>query len=82
MLADYHVHTPYCGHAQGKVVQYVDSAIIAGIQEIGFADHLGRYYLSKSQKRRYWDWGMDEKILDVTMPNCPICGKFTVNIYP
>jgi histidinol-phosphatase (PHP family) len=61
MLADYHVHTPYCGHAHGKVIQYVHSAISSGLHEIGFSDHLGRYYLSKSQKRRYWDWGMDEK---------------------
>jgi histidinol-phosphatase (PHP family) len=60
MLADYHVHTPYCGHAHGKVIQYVHSAISAGLHEIGFSDHLGRYYLSKSQRRRYWDWGMDE----------------------
>lgn len=61
MLADYHIHTPYCGHAHGKIIQYVESAIRSGLHEIGFADHLGRYYLSKSQKRRYWDWGMDEK---------------------
>ncbi|MBD3345739.1 MAG: histidinol-phosphatase HisJ family protein [Chitinivibrionales bacterium] len=60
MLVDYHVHTPYCGHAQGKIVEYIESAIAAELTEIGFADHLGRYYLSRSQKRRYWDWGMDE----------------------
>ncbi|MBD3390962.1 MAG: histidinol-phosphatase HisJ family protein [Chitinivibrionales bacterium] len=62
-VADYHVHTPYCGHAQGKIVEYVDAAIAAGIPEIGFSDHLGRYYLTKSQKRRYWDWGMNERNL-------------------
>lgn len=61
MLADYHVHTPYCGHAQGKTIEYVESAIAKGIQEIGFSDHLGRYYLGASQKKRYWDWGMDER---------------------
>ncbi|MBD3322664.1 MAG: histidinol-phosphatase HisJ family protein [Chitinivibrionales bacterium] len=61
VLVDYHVHTPYCGHAQGKIIDYIESGIAAGLSEIGFADHLGRYYLSRSQKRRYWDWGMDEK---------------------
>ncbi|HEX3019337.1 MAG TPA: histidinol-phosphatase [Chitinispirillaceae bacterium] len=61
MLADYHVHTPYCGHAHGKIIQYVESAIQSGLHEICFADHLGRYYLSKSQKHRYWDWGMNER---------------------
>jgi histidinol-phosphatase (PHP family) len=61
MLADYHVHTPYCGHARGKVIEYVRSAVSLGLSEIGFADHLGRYYLTPTQRRRYWDWGMDER---------------------
>ncbi|NLE01434.1 MAG: histidinol-phosphatase [Fibrobacter sp.] len=61
MLIDYHVHTPYCGHAHGKIVHYIDSAIAAGINEIGFSDHYGRYYLTRSQKARYWDWGMSER---------------------
>lgn len=63
MLADYHVHTPYCGHAKGKIIDYVHSAIAAGLHEIGFSDHLGRYYLTKPQKKRFWDWGMDERDL-------------------
>jgi histidinol-phosphatase (PHP family) len=63
LLVDYHIHTPYCGHAHGKIIDYIETAIAAGIQEIGFSDHLGRYYLSKSQRRRYWDWGMSERAL-------------------
>jgi histidinol-phosphatase (PHP family) len=61
MLADYHVHTPYCGHAKGKIIEYVLSAVALGLSEIGFSDHLGRYYLTPTQRRRYWDWGMDER---------------------
>jgi histidinol-phosphatase (PHP family) len=64
MLADYHVHTPYCGHARGKTVEYVEAALAQGLSELGFSDHLGRYYLSPSQRRRYWDWGMDGRTLD------------------
>jgi len=63
VIVDYHVHTPYCGHAQGQIIQYVQTAVQRGIKEIGFADHLGRYYLSKVQKRRYWDWGMNDRNL-------------------
>lgn len=63
MLADYHVHTPYCGHARGAIIEYVQTALRLGFREIGFADHLGRYYLSGSQRRRYFDWGMDERNL-------------------
>jgi histidinol-phosphatase (PHP family) len=61
LIADYHVHTPYCGHAQGKTIEYIETAIKLGIAEIGFSDHLGRYYLAKNQKKRYWDWGMRER---------------------
>jgi histidinol-phosphatase (PHP family) len=63
MLVDYHVHTPYCGHARGKTIEYVERAVELGFDEIGFADHLGRYYLTAAQKRRYWDWGMDARKL-------------------
>jgi histidinol-phosphatase (PHP family) len=61
LIVDYHVHTPYCGHAQGKTIDYIECAISAGIDEIGFSDHLGRYYLGNAQKKRYWDWGMRER---------------------
>ena len=61
MLVDYHIHTPYCGHAHGKTIEYIEQAIALGFSEIGFADHLGRYYLTHVQRRRYWDWGMHEK---------------------
>jgi histidinol-phosphatase (PHP family) len=61
LIADYHVHTPYCGHAQGKTVNYIGAAITLGLAEIGFSDHLGRYYLAKNQRKRYWDWGMRER---------------------
>lgn len=64
MIVDYHVHTPYCGHAQGKMIEYVEMAINAGMSEIGFSDHLCRYYLGRLQRKRYWDWGIAEKDLD------------------
>ena len=63
MIVDYHIHTPYCGHAQGKTIQYIEKAIEIGFDEIGFADHLGRYYLTHVQRRRYWDWGMNERTI-------------------
>lgn len=61
MIADYHVHTPYCGHARGKTVDYIETAIGLGLSEIAFTDHLGRYYLARNQRKRYWDWGMRER---------------------
>jgi histidinol-phosphatase (PHP family) len=64
MLADYHVHTAYCGHARGKIIQYVDRAIALGLREIGFADHLSRYYLTPAERDQYFDWGMSPQDLD------------------
>jgi histidinol-phosphatase (PHP family) len=61
LIADYHVHTPFCGHAKGKMIEYVESAVKAGLDEIGFSDHLGRYYLGHVQRKRLWDWGMPER---------------------
>jgi histidinol-phosphatase (PHP family) len=46
------------------MVEYIEAAIQAGITELGFSDHLGRYYLGRIQKKRYWDWGISERDLD------------------
>jgi histidinol-phosphatase (PHP family) len=64
IISDSHIHSPYCGHAHGKIIDYVEVAIQKGMKEICFTDHLGRYYLTESQKKRYWDWGMNEHNLE------------------
>ena len=38
-LADYHTHTPLCGHAEGSPDDFILAAIRAGLAEIGFSDH-------------------------------------------
>ena len=38
-LADYHMHTPLCGHATGDLPEYVAAGRAAGLAEIGFSDH-------------------------------------------
>ncbi len=42
---DYHLHTGLCGHAAGKVGEYLEEAARKGIYEIGFSDHLPLYFL-------------------------------------
>lgn len=37
--ANYHTHTYRCGHARGEDRRYVEEAIAAGIQILGFSDH-------------------------------------------
>ena len=39
MLANYHTHTARCGHAVGEDREYVEAAIKAGMQVLGFSDH-------------------------------------------
>jgi len=38
-LADYHIHTSFCNHANGTMKDYVKHASDAGLSEMGFADH-------------------------------------------
>jgi len=38
--ADYHVHTLWCGHAEGELRDYVEAARAAGLTEIGFSVHM------------------------------------------
>jgi len=38
-VADYHMHTPLCGHAVDEPQQYAQHAIAVGLKEIGFSDH-------------------------------------------
>ena len=49
MIANYHTHTPRCNHATGREREYVDSALKAGLEILGFSDHSpcifpGEYY--------------------------------------
>ncbi|MEW6446744.1 MAG: histidinol-phosphatase HisJ family protein [Bacillota bacterium] len=45
VLVDYHLHTRRCGHATGRLAEYVRFAEIRGLREIGFADHIPQYFL-------------------------------------
>ncbi|MDX8396725.1 MAG: histidinol-phosphatase HisJ [Mariprofundaceae bacterium] len=38
-IPDYHMHTPRCNHAVGRVEEYVEKAISMGMTEIGMSDH-------------------------------------------
>lgn len=40
MIANYHTHTTRCGHAIGTDREYIEHAIEAGLQILGFSDHV------------------------------------------
>ena len=44
-LPDYHIHTPFCGHAGGEMEEYVLAAQELGLPEMGFADHLPLFHI-------------------------------------
>jgi histidinol-phosphatase (PHP family) len=39
-MIDNHIHTKLCKHAEGEVVEYVEKAILSGLTEIAFTDHI------------------------------------------
>lgn len=55
MITNLHTHTPRCHHAEGSEKEYVEAALRAGLQTLGFSDHTpyffpGDYY---SRMRMY-----------------------------
>ncbi|AVX21046.1 histidinol-phosphate phosphatase [Carboxydocella sporoproducens DSM 16521] len=50
MKVDYHIHTARCGHASGRMEEYVEAALARGFAEIGFADHLPMYWLPEAKR--------------------------------
>ncbi len=49
-LPDYHIHTARCGHAAGRMEEYVERALKLGLPEIGFADHVPMYWLDQRDR--------------------------------
>ena len=56
--ADYHMHTPLCGHATGEPADYARRALELGLTEIGFSDH------SPMRQDNFDDWRMRNDQLD------------------
>lgn len=44
MIANYHAHTPRCGHAFGQEIEYVENAQKAGLHIFGFSDHTPQFF--------------------------------------
>jgi histidinol-phosphatase (PHP family) len=61
---DLHCHTSYCGHARGSMEEYVQAALKAGLEELGFLEHVEagirygrRSWLTPEDLDRYWEEG-------------------------
>jgi histidinol-phosphatase (PHP family) len=39
-MIDNHIHTKLCKHAEGELFEYVEKALLKGIKEIAFTDHI------------------------------------------
>lgn len=44
MITNYHTHTYRCGHASGEDEDYVQNALEAGIEILGFSDHTPYFF--------------------------------------
>ena len=53
---NYHTHTYLCGHAVGKVEDYILKAIELNMEEIGFSDHnpVPNFMLSEKERKENW----------------------------
>lgn len=63
-LVDYHTHTYRCKHGTGDIDEYVEAGIAAGLAEIGCSEHIPLYWLDAAERKRRWDFAMDEADLD------------------
>ncbi len=52
MIANYHTHTCRCGHAEGTEREYVERALEAGLQILGFSDHTPQDYFDSTPRNR------------------------------
>jgi histidinol-phosphatase (PHP family) len=64
MIADYHIHTRMCRHAEGEPREYVEHAIVVGMDEMGFADHLPFLHGWEPRHDLTDDWAMRVDELD------------------
>lgn len=51
MIANYHTHTYRCGHASGEDEAYVQTALEAGIEILGFSDHTPYFFPGEHYSR-------------------------------
>lgn len=54
-MNDLHIHTRLCGHASGEMEEYVQAALNAGLQEMGFSDHIPVAYFDGELKNYSMD---------------------------
>lgn len=63
-LVDYHIHTKRCRHARGEDREYVEAALKKGLKEMGFADHVPRFYEPPSPDVKVNERGMNRSELE------------------
>lgn len=63
-LVDYHIHTKRCRHACGEDREYVEAALKNGLKEMGFADHVPRFYEPPSPGVKVNERGMAREELE------------------
>lgn len=52
MIANYHTHTPRCGHAEGSERQYVQQALAGSLEILGFSDHTPYVFFDSTPRNR------------------------------
>jgi histidinol-phosphatase (PHP family) len=63
-LIDYHIHTKRCKHACGTDQEYVETALQHGLKEMGFSDHIPRFYEPADREGKVTERGMSWQELE------------------
>ena len=74
-----HTHTARCGHADGTDVQYVNSAIEAGFQILGFSEHIPFEEIRIKGARMFMEQ-KDEYLLSIRKLQQQFKGKIEIKV--
>ena len=81
MIANYHTHTPRCGHAFGEEIEYVEAAIGAGLKILGFSDHTPQFFPGAYYSRmRMRPWLLQEYMDTVLALKAKYADKLQIHL--
>ena len=81
MIANYHTHTPRCNHAFGTETEYVEAALKAGLEILGFSDHAPQFFPGEYYSRmRMRPWELKDYVKTVQKLQTQYAGKLQIHL--
>lgn len=81
MIANYHTHTWRCRHAQGDTEEYVQQALAAGLEVLGFSDHTPYWFEGDHYSRfRMFPDQLEDYVNHVEAVRRQYAGRLTIHL--